>query len=74
MMCLAHLKDSHYSGAAKLGRGLDYKYPHAYGGICDTAVFTGRSVSGKVLEYYHPTENGSEACIQKILRRTGANR
>ena len=28
----AHLMDSHYSGAAKLGRGLDYKYPHAYGG------------------------------------------
>ncbi len=26
----AHLKDSHYSGAEKLGRGLTYQYPHAY--------------------------------------------
>ncbi|MTH52536.1 AAA family ATPase [Bacillus mangrovi] len=26
----AHLKDAHYKGAAKLGRGLTYKYPHDY--------------------------------------------
>jgi len=26
----AHLKDSHYGGAAKLGHGLEYKYPHSY--------------------------------------------
>ena len=25
-----HLKDSHYSGAAKMGRGTEYKYPHSY--------------------------------------------
>ena len=25
-----HLKDAHYSGAAKMGRGLTYKYPHAF--------------------------------------------
>jgi len=25
-----HLKDSHYAGAAKLGRGVEYKYPHDY--------------------------------------------
>lgn len=25
-----HLKDCHYSGAAKLGRGLTYQYPHNY--------------------------------------------
>ncbi len=25
-----HLQDAHYSGAAKLGHGLDYKYAHAY--------------------------------------------
>ncbi|MCG8332912.1 MAG: replication-associated recombination protein A, partial [Proteobacteria bacterium] len=27
-----HLKDSHYSGAKKLGRGEDYKYPHSFPG------------------------------------------
>lgn len=25
-----HIKDAHYQGAAKLGRGIEYKYPHAY--------------------------------------------
>lgn len=25
-----HLRDSHYKGAAKLGHGTEYKYPHAY--------------------------------------------
>ena len=26
----AHIKDAHYGGAAKLGRGLTYQYPHSY--------------------------------------------
>ena len=26
----AYLKDAHYSGASKLGRGIQYKYPHNY--------------------------------------------
>ena len=26
----AHLKDGHYSGAEKMGRGVEYKYPHSY--------------------------------------------
>lgn len=26
----AHLKDTHYGGAKKLGRGLTYRYPHSY--------------------------------------------
>ena len=25
-----HLKDAHYSGACKMGRGVEYKYPHSY--------------------------------------------
>lgn len=30
-----HLKDSHYSGAEKLGHGKGYKYPHDYGGYVE---------------------------------------
>ena len=30
-----HLKDSHYPGAEKLGRGTGYKYPHDYGGYVE---------------------------------------
>ncbi|MBQ6908364.1 MAG: AAA family ATPase, partial [Clostridia bacterium] len=26
----AHLQDSHYGGAEKLGHGKEYKYPHSY--------------------------------------------
>jgi len=25
-----HLKDAHYKGAAEMGRGVEYKYPHSY--------------------------------------------
>lgn len=25
-----HLKDAHYGGAGKMGRGVEYKYPHSY--------------------------------------------
>ena len=28
----AHLKDAHYAGAEKMGRGLTYQYPHNYPG------------------------------------------
>ncbi len=28
----AHLRDAHYAGAAKLGHGLGYRYPHDFGG------------------------------------------
>ena len=28
-----HLKDAHYDGAKKMGRGIDYKYPHDFGGF-----------------------------------------
>ncbi|GHS88262.1 recombinase RarA [Campylobacterota bacterium] len=28
-----HLKDAHYAGAAALGRGIGYKYPHDFGGF-----------------------------------------
>jgi putative ATPase len=25
-----HLKDAHYDGASKMGRGIEYRYPHSY--------------------------------------------
>ncbi len=35
-----HLKDAHYSGAKKLGRGVGYQYPHDYGGFVAQAYTT----------------------------------
>lgn len=61
-----HLKDSHYSGAAKLGRGVDYKYPHAYGGYV-TQQYLPDNLHEEGVEYYHPTDNGNEAAFKKYL-------
>ena len=62
----AHLMDSHYSGAAKLGRGLDYKYPHAYGGYV-TQQYLPDNLYRDGVKYYHPTDNGNESSFKKYL-------
>lgn len=61
-----HLKDSHYSGAAKLGFGQSYKYPHAYGGYVKQQYLPDNLYKEGV-RYYKPTENGSEASFKKYL-------
>ena len=61
-----HLKDSHYSGAAKLGYGQSYKYPHAYGGYVKQQYLPDNLYKEGV-KYYKPTENGSEASFKKYL-------
>ena len=62
-----HLMDSHYSGAAKLGRGLDYKYPHSYGGYV-TQQYLPDNLYKEGVKYYEPTSNGSEAAFKKYLK------
>ena len=76
----AHLMDSHYSGAAKLGRGLDYKYPHAYGGYV-TQQYLPDDLYREGVRYYEPSTNGSEGAFKKYLdelkeidRKNGKNR
>lgn len=61
-----HLKDSHYSGAKNLGIGLDYKYPHAYGGYVKQQYLPDNLYKEGV-RYYEPTGNGSEASFKKFL-------
>ncbi|MBR1990266.1 MAG: replication-associated recombination protein A [Firmicutes bacterium] len=61
-----HLKDSHYSGAKNLGHGLDYKYPHAYGGYVKQQYLPDNLYKEGV-KYYNPTTNGSEASFKKYL-------
>ena len=62
----AHLKDSHNSGAAKLGYGQSYKYPHAYGGYVKQQYLPDNLYKEGV-KYYKPTENGSEGSFKKYL-------
>jgi putative ATPase len=57
-----HLKDSHYKGAARLGRGKGYKYPHDYPGH-----FIAQEYLPQRREYYRPTEQGDEKRIKERL-------
>lgn len=60
----AHLKDSHYKGAKTLKRGLNYKYPHDYGGYVKQQYLPDAI---KDYRYYEPTENGQEKTFKKYL-------
>lgn len=61
-----HLKDAHYSGASKRGIGIEYKYPHAYGGYVKQQYLPDNLYKQGV-RYYEPTENGNEAAFKKFL-------
>jgi putative ATPase len=61
----AYLRDSHYAGAAKLGRGQGYKYAHSEpGGISDQPLLP-EEVQGQ--RFYEPTERGFEAELTERL-------
>ena len=61
-----HLKDAHYCGAAKRGHGIDYKYPHAYGGYV-TQQYLPDNLYNEGVQYYYPTENGNESSFKRYL-------
>ena len=62
-----HLKDSHYAGAKGLGRGVDYKYPHDYGGYVKQQYLPNNLYREKV-RYYEPTGNGHEVSFSNYLK------
>jgi len=51
-----HLKDAHYKGAEKLGRGIDYKYPHNYEGSWVEQQYLPDTIKNR--QYFKPNENG----------------
>jgi len=53
-----HLRDTHYKGAAKLGHGKGYKYPHDYPGNYVDQQYLPDELVGAV--YYQPSGNGQE--------------
>ena len=58
-----HLKDAHYGGAKKLGRGLEYKYPHNYKNNYVKQEYLPKSLRGR--KYYNPSDNKNENAIKK---------
>ncbi|WP_208590301.1 replication-associated recombination protein A [Gracilibacillus suaedae] len=64
----AHLKDAHYKGAAALGRGVDYKYPHAYEGGWVKQQYLPNKIKHK--QYYQPKDTGKfEKNLQQIYQK-----
>jgi len=58
------LRDTHYSGAEKLGHGKGYKYPHNFKGH-----FVKQEYLEKKREYYQPTDSGYEKVIKERLKK-----
>ncbi len=61
----AHLKDGHYAGAEKLGRSIQYKYPHSYAGHYVKQQYLPDSLLGR--HYYNPQDNKTENSIKAYL-------
>ncbi|HWR72181.1 MAG TPA: replication-associated recombination protein A, partial [Nitrospirota bacterium] len=57
-----HLRDAHYKGAKRLGRGKGYRYPHDYPGH-----YVEQEYLPQKREYYRPTEQGEEKRIKERL-------
>jgi putative ATPase len=62
-----HLRDAHYRGAAKLGHGKGYRYPHDHPGGWVEQDYLPEEVLGR--RYYEPTDRGAEQEIGERLRR-----
>lgn len=63
----AHLQDAHYKSSAKLGRGANYKYAHAYPDHYAAQQYLPDELEGMV--FYKPTENGYERQIREYLTK-----
>lgn len=62
-----HLRDAHYKGAAKLGHGTEYIYPHNFPGHFKKQQYLPDELLTK--KYYQPSDNGAEQNIRTYLQR-----
>lgn len=58
-----HLMDAHYKGAAKLGHGEGYKYPHVYPNHYVEQQYLPTELVGKT--FYEPSDNGYEKKLKE---------
>ncbi len=63
----AHLRDSHYSGASKLGRGLTYQYPHEFPNHWIPQQYLPDELAGRC--YYEYGENKTEQAAKAYWER-----
>jgi putative ATPase len=62
-----HLKSTAYKGAARMGHGKGYKYPHDFPGHYIEQEYLPPALKNKKL--YEPTEEGTEIKIKKSLEQ-----
>jgi putative ATPase len=69
----AHLRDAHYQGAASLGHGAGYEYPHDHASGWVEQRYLPDELADR--RWYEPSEHGDEADVARRMsaRRTGAN-
>lgn len=67
----AYLKDSHYKGAAKLGRGLEYKYAHDYPGHYVKQRYLPEEIDG--VSFYASSGMGYERVLDGHMERLKEN-
>ena len=63
----AHLKDAHYDGAGKLGRGLTYQYPHSFPNHYIKQQYLPDALRDRV--YYEFGDNKTEQAAKAYLQR-----
>jgi putative ATPase len=63
----AHLRDASHFGAARLGDGVGYLYPHDYPDGYVAQTYLPGNLAGR--QYFRPTPRGYEASIGEYLRR-----
>jgi putative ATPase len=63
----SELRDAHYRGAAALGHGVGYEYPHDDPRGYVEAVYLPEELAGR--RYFHPGRHGAEAVLAARLER-----
>lgn len=66
-MVPSHLRDSSHPGAAKLGDGIGYRYPHDYEGGYVEQDYLPENIRAR--RYYQPSERGYEQVIRQYLQK-----
>jgi putative ATPase len=65
-----HLRDAHYGGAAKIGAGKGYVYPHDRPGGVAEQQYPPDAVLGRT--YYRPTRHGAESRLADLWEKLRA--
>lgn len=62
----AHLRDAHYQGAASLGHGAGYEYPHDHPDAWVPQQYVPDRLTGR--RWYRPSDRGAEAEVRRRMR------